>query len=121
MVKPAFADRLITATRKHGPLCVGIDPHENMLPALFGPVSTASICRWAQAVGEQCVDRVGVVKPQAALFERWGSKGIAALEKVCETATKAGLLVILDAKRGDIGSTAKGYAQGYLSAPAACS
>lgn len=120
MVKAAFADRLLTATRKHGPLCVGIDPHEHILPALFGPVSASSIARWGQAIVEQCVGRVGVVKPQAALFERWGSKGVAALEKVCESATKAGLIVILDAKRGDIGSTAKGYAKAYLSASACC-
>ena len=120
MVKPAFADRLIGATRKYGPLCVGIDPHEDMLPALFGPVSAASISRWGLAVVERCVGRVGVVKPQAALFERWGSKGVAALEKVCEEATKAGLVVILDAKRGDIGTTARGYARGYLSGSACC-
>lgn len=120
MVKPVFADRLIAATRKYGPLCVGIDPHEDLLPALFGPVSAASIDRWGQAVVERCVGKVGIVKPQAALFERWGSKGVAALEKVCATATKAGLLVILDAKRGDIGSTAKGYARGYLSTSACC-
>lgn len=120
MVKSAFADRLIAATRKHGPLCVGIDPHEDMLPALFGPVSAASVGRWGQAVVERCVGRVGVIKPQAALFERWGSKGMMALEKVCETATKAGLVVILDAKRGDIGSTAKGYARAYLSSAACC-
>lgn len=120
MVKPVFADRLIAATRKHGPLCVGIDPHEHILPALFGPVSASSIARWGQAIVEQCVGRVGVVKPQAALFERWGSKGVAALEKVCEAATKAGLIVLLDAKRGDIGSTAKGYAKAYLSSSACC-
>ena len=120
MVKPVFADRLLKATREYGPLCVGIDPHEDMLPALFGPVGAASITRWGQAVVEQCVGRVGIVKPQAALFERWGSKGIAALEKVCEAATKAGLIVLLDAKRGDIGSTAAGYARGYLSSSACC-
>lgn len=120
MVKPVFADRVLEATRKYGPLCVGIDPHEDMLPALFGPVGAASIARWGQAIVEQCAGRVGIVKPQAALFERWGSKGVAALEKVCESATKAGLIVLLDAKRGDIGSTAKGYAKGYLSAASCC-
>jgi orotidine-5'-phosphate decarboxylase len=61
-----------------------------------------------------------VVKPQAGLFERWGSRGLAALEQVCEAAHKAELMVILDAKRGDIGSTAEGYAEGYLGEASSC-
>jgi orotidine-5'-phosphate decarboxylase len=61
-----------------------------------------------------------VVKPQAALFERWGSRGLAALEEVCAAAKDAGLIVILDAKRGDIGTTAEGYAEGYLGLHSSC-
>jgi len=62
------------------------------------------------------------VKPQAGLFERHGWQGMRALAEVCEAATKAGLLVLMDAKRGDIGSTAEGYAAAYLAknAPFAC-
>jgi orotidine-5'-phosphate decarboxylase len=54
------------------------------------------------------------------LFERWGSKGLAALETVCDAATRAGLIVLLDAKRGDIGTTADGYAEGYLGEATSC-
>jgi orotidine-5'-phosphate decarboxylase len=114
-----FADRLVAAVRRHGPLCVGIDPHAALVPALFGPPGAESARRWGVAVAERCAGRCAVVKPQAAFFERWGSQGMAALEAVCEAATKAGLLVILDAKRGDIGSTAEGYAEAYLGEHAA--
>jgi orotidine-5'-phosphate decarboxylase len=113
-VKPNFADRLVTATRRLGPLCVGIDPHPALLPALFGSPGAKAAGRWGRAVVDACIDRVAVVKPQVALFERWGSEGMAALERVCAAATDAGLIVILDAKRGDIGTTAEGYAEGYL-------
>jgi orotidine-5'-phosphate decarboxylase len=97
-----------------GPLCVGIDPHPALLPALFGSPGAKAAGRWGRAVVDACIGRVAVVKPQAALFERWGSEGMAALERVCAAATDAGLIVILDAKRGDIGTTAEGYAEGYL-------
>jgi orotidine-5'-phosphate decarboxylase len=61
-----------------------------------------------------------VVKPQAGLFERWGASGLMALQEVCTAATQAGLIVLLDAKRGDIGTTAEGYAEGYLGADSSC-
>jgi orotidine-5'-phosphate decarboxylase len=117
----AFADRLVEATRSLGPLCVGIDPHPALLPPLFGSPGPKAAVRWGRAVVDACIGRVAVVKPQAALFERWGSEGMAALESVCAAATDAGLIVILDAKRGDIGTTAEGYAEGYLGAQARCS
>ncbi len=115
-----FGDRLALAARRRGPLCVGIDPHPKLLPALFGAADAAGARAWGLAVVERCRDSVAAVKPQAGLFERWGSKGMAALEAVCEAATAAGLIVILDAKRGDIGTTADGYAEGYLGAGSAC-
>ena len=114
-----FADRLMDRVRAHGPLCVGIDPHPALLPGLFGTGPEAA-AKWGMALVERCASRVAVVKPQAGLFERWGSKGLAALEQVCEAARKADLLVILDAKRGDIGSTAEGYAEGYLGEASTC-
>lgn len=110
----AFADRLVAGTRELGPLCVGIDPHPALMPSLFGPPGPDSVRRWGRAVVDICVGRAAVVKPQAGLFERWGHRGMEALESVCAAATDAGLLVILDAKRGDIGTTAEGYAEGYL-------
>lgn len=119
-MKAGFADRLVEATRRLGPLCVGIDPHPALIPALFGEVGPEAAAQWGRAVVAQCVDRAAVVKPQAGLFERWGSRGMAALEQVCQAATEAGLIVILDAKRGDIGTTAEGYAEGYLGAGSYC-
>jgi orotidine-5'-phosphate decarboxylase len=119
-MSPNFADRLVAAIRAHGPLCVGIDPHPALIPALFGQAGPEAAARWGVAMVERCAGRVAVIKPQAGLFERWGSKGMAALEQVCEAAKRASILVILDAKRGDIGSTAEGYAEGYLGAGSAC-
>ena len=114
-----FADRLMSAVDQYGPLCVGIDPHFGKIPQLFGPEGPESIASWGQAIVHRCTGKVAMIKPQIAFFERWGSKGIAALETVCQTAHEAGLLIMLDAKRGDIGSTAVGYAEAYLSSEAA--
>ena len=102
-----------------GPLCVGIDPHPHLFPDLFGEASAGKIAVWADGIIEAAAPHVAVIKPQAAFFELWGSPGMAALEHVCKTAREAGLLVILDAKRGDIGSTAQGYANAYLGEKAA--
>ena len=115
-----FADRLIAATRAQGPLCVGIDPHVALIPPLFGELGPEAAAKWGMAVIERCVGRAGVVKPQAGLFERWGASGLMALQEVCMAAKQAGLIVILDAKRGDIGTTAEGYAEGYLGAAGNC-
>ncbi len=115
-----FADRLISGVRDKGPLCVGIDPHAALIPALFGKPGPEAAAKWGVALVERCVGRAAVVKPQAGLFERWGASGLRALEEVCRAATRAGLIVILDAKRGDIGSTAEGYAEGYLGAESSC-
>lgn len=115
-----FADRLIAGVRDKGPLCVGIDPHATMIPALFGKPGPEAAAKWGVAMVERCIGRASVVKPQAGLFERWGASGLRALEEVCRAATRAGLIVILDAKRGDIGSTAEGYAEGYLGADSSC-
>ena len=119
-MKSLFADRLIAGVRDKGPLCVGIDPHATMIPALFGKPGPEAAAKWGVAMVERCIGRASVVKPQAGLFERWGASGLRALEEVCRAATRAGLIVILDAKRGDIGSTAEGYAEGYLGADSSC-
>jgi orotidine-5'-phosphate decarboxylase len=112
----AFADRLIDATRRLGhPLCVGLDPFAERIPTLFGPrgaVETAEA--FFSAVIARLAGRVAAVKPQIGLFEPWGAAGVAAVERLCERAQAAGLLVILDAKRGDIGTTAQGYARACL-------
>ena len=117
-----FADRFVAVTQKHGPLCVGIDPHAGRIPALFGGDTPDGLERWGRAVIEAAADRVGVIKPQVGLFERHGWPGMRALSRITAEARNAGLLVLMDAKRGDIGSTAEGYAAAYLaeSAPFAC-
>jgi orotidine-5'-phosphate decarboxylase len=118
-----FADRLITRTRSLGhPLCVGLDPFLDRIPPLFrnGDMSPSDE-RTAPAVGaylRTVVDRlegkVAVVKPQIAFFETMGWRGIRMLSEVVEYARARDLLVLMDAKRGDIGSTAEGYAEAYL-------
>lgn len=115
-----FADRLVERARALGPLCVGIDPHPALIPPLFGAAGPDAAASWGLALLERAAGKAAVVKPQAGLFERWGSKGLAALERVCNAATAQGMLVILDAKRGDIGTTADGYAEGYLGAASSC-
>lgn len=118
----SFADRLIAATRAHGPLCVGIDPHAGRIPALFGGDTPEGLEAWGLAIVQAAKGRAGIVKPQAGLFERHGWQGMKALAAVSAAARDAGLIVLMDAKRGDIGSTAEGYAAAYLAedAPFAC-
>jgi orotidine-5'-phosphate decarboxylase len=117
--KANFADRLTAAVRRLGPLCVGLDPYPERIPAAFGPPGPAAVESFCKAVIARAEGEVAAVKPQAALFERWGPAGMQALQNVCAAARAAGLLVILDAKRGDIGATAEGYAAAYLGPDAA--
>lgn len=118
----SFADRFVEAVRAKGPLCVGIDPHAGRIPDLFGGDTPEGLEAWGKAVVHAATGRAGIVKPQAGLFERHGWQGMKALAAVSAAAKEAGLLVLMDAKRGDIGSTAEGYAAAYLSqdAPFAC-
>src|SRR6187397_1301621 len=117
-----FADRLAEAVeRKRSQLVVGLDPRLDLLPVELRGEAVLGRGEAANSVARFCcgiVDAVGpyvvAVKPQTAFFELLGSDGIAALERVCGYARAAGLLVILDAKRGDIGSTARAYAASYL-------
>ena len=111
---PTFGQRLRTALDEHGPLCVGIDPHQSLLAAWGLDASAAGVRELGLRTVEAASGRVGVVKPQVAFFEQFGSAGFAALEEVLAAARAAGLLVIADAKRGDIGSTMEGYAAAWL-------
>ena len=118
----AFADRLAGAVeRKRSQLVVGLDPRLDLLPVeLRGDSvpgrSEAAIAyaRFSCGLIDAVAPYVVAVKPQVAFFEGLGSDGIAAFERVCAYARDAGLLVIADAKRGDIGSTARAYAAAYL-------
>jgi len=113
-VSETFGQRLRAALDTHGALCVGIDPHAALLSA-WGLDATADGAReLGLRVVEAAAGRVGVVKPQVAFYERYGSRGFAALEDVMAAARAAGLLVIADAKRGDIGTTMEGYAAAWL-------
>jgi orotidine-5'-phosphate decarboxylase len=117
-----FGARLADAMAERGPLCVGIDPHPGLLDAWELPRDAAGVERFGRTVVEALADRVAVLKPQSAFFERYGSRGIAALERTIAAARAAGALVIADVKRGDIGSTVEGYAAAYLdpAAPLCC-
>jgi orotidine-5'-phosphate decarboxylase len=113
-----FGARLRAALDTRGPLCAGIDPHSSLLTSWGLTDDVTGLERFAGTVVEALADRVAVLKPQSAFFERFGSRGIAVLERTIADARSAGALVILDAKRGDIGSTVEAYAQAYLDAAA---
>ncbi len=114
MTSTSFGARLDTAVRTRGPLCVGIDPHASLLAAWGLPDSADGVERFAATCVAAFASEVAVVKPQSAFFERFGSAGIAALERTIRDARAAGALVLLDVKRGDIGSTMAAYAEAYL-------
>lgn len=109
-----YGKRLAGAIERYGNLCVGIDPHRSQLEAWGLDDDLAGLEKFSLTLVEAMSGTVGVVKPQSAFFERFGSRGIAVLERVLSQAKAAGLLTILDVKRGDIGSTMAGYAQAYL-------
>ncbi|ROT26560.1 orotidine-5'-phosphate decarboxylase [Micromonospora sp. HM5-17] len=109
-----FGSRLSRAMAERGPLCVGIDPHPALLVRWGLSDDVAGLTRFSQTVVEALGDRVAVVKPQSAFFERFGSRGLAVLESIIRQLRAAGALVLLDVKRGDIGSTAAAYADAYL-------
>ncbi|MPT13769.1 MAG: orotidine-5'-phosphate decarboxylase [Microbacterium sp.] len=113
-----FGRRARAALEAHGPLCVGIDPHAALLAAWGLTADAAGVREFGLRTVEAAAGRVGVVKPQVSFFERYGAAGFAALEDVLAAARAAGLLVIADAKRGDIGSTMADYAQAWLPAGA---
>jgi orotidine-5'-phosphate decarboxylase len=124
-----FADHLLTAClEKNSRLVVGLDPHPQLLPphiieaqkkdtdATRRQIIAQAIIAFNKAVIEAVADYAVAVKPQLSLYEPWGPAGIAAYEATVEAAHQAGLLVIADAKRNDIGSSAEGYAAAFLGA-----
>jgi orotidine-5'-phosphate decarboxylase len=108
-----FGHRLGQAVAARGPLCVGIDPHVPLLDKWGLPDSPEGLARFTDAVVDALAGSVAVLKPQLAFYERHGSRGLAVLEDAVPRARAAGALVLLDAKRGDIGSTMDAYAD-YL-------
>lgn len=111
----SFGERLERVFAESGQLCVGIDPHSWLLRDWNLPDTAAGAESFGRAVVAAAAGRVGLVKPQVAFFERFGSVGFLALERVLADARQAGLLVIGDAKRGDLGTSVEAYAQAWLS------
>jgi orotidine-5'-phosphate decarboxylase len=112
-VTVSFGVRLAAAIADRGPLCVGIDPHPELLDAWGLPQTADGLARFCDI----CVRAYGdfaVVKPQVAFFEVYGSAGFAALERTTAALQSVGVLVLADAKRGDIGSTMAAYAQAWV-------
>lgn len=110
----SFGQRARAGIDRLGPLCVGIDPHAGLLDDWGLPQSAAGARDFGLRVVEAATGRAAFVKPQVSFFERHGSAGLAALEDVMGAARAAGILVIADAKRGDIGSTMDAYAEAWL-------
>ena len=112
----AFSDRLASAVeRKRSQLCVGLDPNVELFPVeLRGEPPADAATRFCCGIVDAVAPYAVAVKPQLAFFEALGADGIRAFEEVCAYARAAELLVIVDGKRGDIGSTARAYANAYL-------
>lgn len=109
-----FGARLHAAMEERGRFCVGVDPHASLLRDWGLDDDVAGLETFARTVVEAVAPEVSVVKPQSAFFERFGSRGVAVLERVIADSRAAGALVLLDVKRGDIGSTSQAYADAYL-------
>ena len=123
LLSASFAHRLTKATIKtKSVLCVGIDPHPGLMPALFGgqnqiPGSAKAIQNleaFCQTILEATTGLVPAIKPQVAFFERHGPEGFHVLASLAAEAKNRELIVIMDAKRGDIGTTAQAYAEAWL-------
>ena len=116
----AFGSRLAAVTAERGPLCLGIDPHPELLTA-WGLTTDAD---GLSAFSDVCVEAFAgfaVVKPQVAFFESHGAAGYSVLERTIAGLREAGVLVLADAKRGDIGSTMAAYAAAWAGdSPLSC-
>ncbi len=117
-----FGEQLAQAVlEKKNPVCVGLDPRLSGLPDALKPADETSHAAVAQSFEKFCFEIIDVVsplvpivKPQVAFFEQYGPEGMMALKRVIAYASSKGLLVIADAKRGDIGTTAEAYAQAWM-------
>ncbi|MBB5846107.1 orotidine-5'-phosphate decarboxylase [Mobiluncus mulieris] len=109
-----FGTRFQQMRLTRGPLCVGIDPHPELLEAWDLPVTGAGVWDFSMRVIDALGDTCGFFKPQSALYEEYGSSGISALTATLRAIKDVGALSIIDVKRGDIGSTMSAYARAYL-------
>ena len=113
-----FPERVARASAAYGPLVLGADPSGELLGSWGLGDDADGLERFVDRVLEAATGAVGIVKPQSAFYERHGWRGMRALERLVAAARSAGLLVVLDAKRGDVGSTNAAYADVYLGADA---
>jgi orotidine-5'-phosphate decarboxylase len=113
-VADSFADRFAVVRATCGPLVLGADPHGEVLTRWGLTDDADGLERFTDIVLAAAAGTVGLIKPQSAFYERHGWRGIRALTRLAETARAQGLLVILDVKRGDVGSTNAAYAAAYL-------
>ena len=112
-----FGNRLVKKIRKTKSfLCVGLDPHLNLIPEIFDLNNSKfeKVETFCYSLLDCCIGLVPAIKPQIALFEQLGPKGMSLLASLCKMAQSKDILVIMDAKRGDIGSTSQAYANAYL-------
>jgi orotidine-5'-phosphate decarboxylase len=113
-VDDSFAARFAAVRSAQGPLVCGLDPSGELLDGWRLGDTPDGLDRFSDIMLDAVAGQVGVIKPQSAFFERHGWRGIRTLQRVAKSAREAGLLVILDIKRGDVGSTNDAYAEAYL-------
>ncbi|WP_142417007.1 orotidine-5'-phosphate decarboxylase [Bartonella massiliensis] len=111
-----FCSVFFKNSEKYGPLCVGFDPSHKVLQSWNLSPDYKGLKDFCDILLTAVVGKVGIIKPQVAFFELYGVEGLQVLKELIENAQKQGLLVIADAKRGDIGSTAEAYGQAWLGA-----
>ena len=114
-----FGDKLVEKIRKTKSfLCLGVDPHLDLIPKIFNDNSKINnitkVETFCFSLLEAVIGKIPAIKPQIALFEQLGPEGMSLLSSLCKYAHSKDFLVIMDAKRGDIGSTSKAYANAYL-------
>ena len=107
-----FGDRLSRAMAQRGPLCLGIDPHPGLLSAWGLEINPEGLARFSD-ICLAAFEGFAIIKPQVAFFEAYGSAGFAVLERTIAALREGGVLVLADAKRGDIGSTMAAYADAW--------
>ncbi|WP_273755165.1 orotidine-5'-phosphate decarboxylase [Bartonella sp. MM73XJBT.G] len=111
-----FCSAFFKNSEKYGPLCVGFDPSHKVLQAWNLSCDYKGLKDFCDILLTAVVGKVGIIKPQAAFFELYGVEGLQILKELIENAQKQGLLVLVDTKRGDIGSTAEAYGKAWLGA-----
>ena len=118
----SFGEKLIETFSRSGNLCVGLDPHPKILESWNLGNTVAGLREFGDRVLDAVAGNSGIIKPQVSFYESFGSGGFKVLEDLLQRASSLGLLVIADAKRGDIGTTMDGYYQAWLSeaAPFLC-